>query len=103
MATHKSAWKRHLQSEKRRERNRAVKSELKSQVKKARTEIESGKASPVAGEVKSAVSAIASAKSAGVLHKRTAARKISRLMKAASKQGTTAAVAPTKKPAKKKA
>jgi small subunit ribosomal protein S20 len=85
MATHKSAWKRYLQSEKRRERNRAEKSALKTQVKKAREEIATGKASPVAGEVKAAVSAIAAAKSKGVLHKRTAARRMSRLMKAAAK------------------
>ncbi len=86
MATHKSAWKRHLQSVKRRERNRAVKSQLKSHVKDARAEITAGKASPVAGEVKSAVQAIARAKSKGVLHKRTAARRTSRLMKAAAKK-----------------
>jgi small subunit ribosomal protein S20 len=86
MATHKSAWKRHLQSEKRRERNRAVKSALKGQVKKARAEIAAGKASPVAGEVQSAVAALARAKTKGVLHKRTAARRISRLMKAANKK-----------------
>jgi small subunit ribosomal protein S20 len=86
MATHKSAWKRHLQSEKRRERNRALKSSLKAQVKKARAEIAAGKASPVAGEVKDAVSALARAKSKGVLHPRTAARRISRLMKAANKK-----------------
>jgi small subunit ribosomal protein S20 len=106
MATHKSAWKRYLQSEKRRERNRSVKSALKTQVKKAREEIDSGKASPVAGEVKSAVAAIAAAKSKGVLHKRTAARRVSRLMKAAAKQGgvkkeAAATKGASKKPAKK--
>ena len=86
MATHKSAWKRHLQSEKRRERNRTAKSALKTQVKKARAEIEAGKASPVAGETKEAVAALARAASRGVLHKRTAARRIGRLMKAAAKK-----------------
>ena len=86
MATHKSAWKRYLQSEKRRERNRTAKSALKSQVKKARAEIEAGKASPVAGEVQAAVAAIHAAASKGVLHKRTAARRVSRLMKAAAKK-----------------
>jgi small subunit ribosomal protein S20 len=86
MASHKSAWKRHLQSEKRRERNRTVKSALKTQVKKARAEIDAGKASPVAGEVKTAVQALAHAKSKGVLHKRTASRRISRIMKAAAKK-----------------
>ena len=87
MASHKSAWKRYLQSEKRRVRNRTAKSALKSQVKKARAEIEAGKASPVAGEVQSAVAALHAAASKGVLHKRTAARRVSRLMKAAAKKG----------------
>lgn len=86
MASHKSAWKRYLQSEKRRERNRVAKSQLKTQVKKARAEITAGKSSPVAGDVKAAVQALAQAKSKGVLHKRTASRRISRLMKAASKK-----------------
>ncbi len=86
MASHKSAWKRHLQSEKRNERNRRVKGALKSQVKKARAEIDSGKASPVAGDVREAVRSLAKAKSKGALHKRTAARRISRLMTAANKK-----------------
>ncbi len=86
MATHKSAWKRHLQSEKRRTRNRNVKSALKTQVKKARAEIETGKASPVGGETQKAVAAIARAATRGALHKRTAARRIGRLMKAAAKK-----------------
>ena len=100
MASHKSAWKRHLQSEKRRERNRNVKSALKTQVKKAREEIASGKVSPVAGEVKAAVAAIAKAKSGGVLHWRTAARRMSRLMKQAAKGGGTVAAATTSKPSR---
>jgi small subunit ribosomal protein S20 len=85
MATHKSAWKRYLQSEKRRLRNRSVKSALKSQVKAARTEIQAGGAKGTAGETQKAVSALARAASKGVLHKRTASRRISRLMKAANK------------------
>jgi small subunit ribosomal protein S20 len=86
MASHKSAWKRYLQSEKRRTRNRNAKSALKTQVKKARAEIETGKASAVAGEVQKAVATIHAAASKGVLHKRTAARRVSRLMKAANKK-----------------
>ncbi len=98
MATHKSAWKRYLQSEKKRTRNRTAKSALKTQVKKARAEIATGKSSPVAGEVKAAVAAIHTAASKGVLHKRTAARRVSRLMKAAAKKPTApVAVAPAKK------
>lgn len=86
MASHKSAWKRYLQSEKRRERNRSLKSALKTQLKKARAEIASGAASSVAGEVKNAVAALQSAVTRGAMHKRTAARRVSRLMKAANKK-----------------
>lgn len=96
MANHKSAWKRHLQSEKRRERNRNAKSALKTQIKKAREEIATGKVSPVAGQVKTAVAQIAKAKSKGVLHPRTAARRMSRLMKAAAKGAGGAAPEATK-------
>lgn len=89
MANHKSAWKRHLQSEKRRIRNRSQKSALKTQLKKARAEIAAGTASASAGQVKEAVRLLARAGQKGLLHKRTAARRISRLMKAAhaAKQG----------------
>ncbi len=86
MASHKSAWKRYLQSEKRRERNRSLKSALKTQLKKARAEIAAGSASAVAGEVKNAVASLQSAVTKGAMHKRTAARRVSRLMKAANKK-----------------
>lgn len=85
MANHKSAIKRHLQSEKRRTRNKDVKSAMRTQVKKARAEITAGGASSVAGEVKAAVASLAKAAAKGVVHKNTAARKASRLMKAANK------------------
>ncbi len=85
MANHKSAWKRYLQSEKRKVRNRAVKSALQSTVKKARAEITQKLAKPNGGLVQMAVKALASAASKGVIHKRAAARRISRIMKAAAK------------------
>ena len=85
MANHKSAIKRHLQSEKSRLRNKDAKSAMRTQVKKARTEISAGGASGVAGEVQAAVSALAKAASKGIIPKNTAARKASRLMKAANK------------------
>lgn len=85
MANHKSALKRYRQSEKRREENRTQRSALRTQVKKARAEIGTGNASAVAGDVKAAVQALAKAGSKGILHKRTAARRISRLMKAANR------------------
>jgi small subunit ribosomal protein S20 len=84
MANHKSAKKRHLQSEKRRINNRGARSTLRTQVKKARAEIAAGNASGTAGEVKSAVEALAKA-GGGLMHKRAASRRISRLMKAANR------------------
>lgn len=90
MANHKSAWKQYLQSEKRHARNRAVKSALRTQLKKARAEIAAGGAKADQGEVRNAVSALAKAASKGVLHKRTAARRVSRLMLAAQKSAAKA-------------
>lgn len=85
MAHHKSAWKRHLQAQKRRAANRKARSTVRTQVKKARIEIDAGKASPVAGEVQSAQRLLASAGRKHLLHPKTAARRISRLMRAAAK------------------
>ena len=85
MANHKSAAKRHLQSEKRRIRNRAVKSSLHTQMKKAQAELTNKTAKVNEGEVRSAQSALATAAAKGVLHKKTAARRISRLMSKAAK------------------
>lgn len=80
MANHKSAAKRHLQSEKRRIRNRAVKSALHTQMKKALTELSNKTAKVNEGEIRTAQSVLAKAAAKGVLHKKTAARRISRLM-----------------------
>lgn len=91
MANHKSAAKRHLQSEKRRANNRGARSTLRSQIKKARAEISAGNAVGTAGEVKSAVEALAKAGGSGLLHKRAASRRISRLMKAANRSQATQA------------
>lgn len=84
MANHASALKRHRQSVKRNARNRSARAALATQVKKARHEIAQKKASPVQGEVQKAVSLLASAVSKGLLHKKTAARRMSRLMKQAA-------------------
>jgi small subunit ribosomal protein S20 len=85
MANHKSAWKRKRQNEKKRAQNRTVRGNMRTQVKKARAEIQAGGASNTEGEVKKAIQALANAGRRGILHKKTAARRISRLMKAANK------------------
>lgn len=85
MANHKSAAKRHRQSLERRLRNRIIKASLHTQIKKAHVEITAKTAKAGEGEIRAAQSAIATAASKGVLHKKTAARRISRLMKQAAK------------------
>ena len=73
-----------IQAEKEAAHNKAIKSNLKTVVKKANAAIVAGAADKDAA-IKAAVKAIDSAKSKGVLHKNTAARKVSRLAKRANK------------------
>lgn len=79
LATHKSALKRHQQSLKRKAKNAAVKSAIKTVTKKVRDNIKAGNI----GEAKKALSSAAilldRAVSKGVLHRNNASRKISRL------------------------
>lgn len=77
MANHKSAIKRIAQNEKRRFRNRVVKTRVKNAVKKVDAAAKTGE--DAAAELIAAQSMIDKAAKKGVIHKRTAARKISRL------------------------
>ena len=86
----KSAKKRVLQTEKRQLRNQARKSSLKTAIKKViaaieMNDLESSKALLVAAESK-----IARAKGKGLLHRNTAARKISNLAKKVAAASRTA-------------
>ena len=81
MANHKSAVKRNLQSMKRRLRNRAVKTRMKNVVKTLSLSGQEGDADARASELNTAISIIDKAAKKGVIHSRTAARKISRLTK----------------------
>ena len=85
MARIKSAVKRHKQSLKRRARNRHVRSTLKTAIKDVRSEIVEGTAEKCAELMRNAASILARAGSKGVLHKKTASRKVSRLAKAVHK------------------
>ena len=85
MARIKSAVKRHKQSLKRRARNRHVRSTLKTAIKDVRSEIVEGTVEKCAELMRNAASVLARAGSKGVLHKKTASRKISRLAKAVHK------------------
>ena len=80
----KSQKHRVVQSKKEALHNKAIKSNLKTVVKKANAAIAANAADKDA-VVKVAVSTIAKAQSKGVVHKNTAARKISRMAKRANK------------------
>lgn len=82
MANKKSAEKRARQSEVKRKRNNARRSTIKTAVKKVLTSIEAGVQSAELTQLfNDAQAKIARAAGKGVLHKNTAARKISRLAK----------------------
>ncbi|MFP2962459.1 30S ribosomal protein S20 [Myxococcus sp. 1LA] len=85
MANTKSAEKRHRQSLKRRARNVTVRGEVKSAVRSAREALSTKDGAKMTDAIKSAATALNKAATKGVLHKRTASRRISRLAKAANK------------------
>lgn len=78
MANIKSQKKRILTNAKRAERNKAVKSELKTRVKNAKAAAGSESATE---DVRLAVKRIDMAAAKGIIHRNTAARRKSRLMK----------------------
>ncbi len=84
MANHPSALKRHLQSLKKNARNRSARAALATQMKKTRVELANKTAKVNEGEVKKAVSMLAVAVRKGILHKKAASRRTSRLMKQAN-------------------
>ena len=79
MANHKSAIKRARQNEIRRQRNRGVKTRVKGIIKEVQAATGSEDKEGVTARLKTAQSLIDKAAKKGVLHRRTAARKISRL------------------------
>ncbi len=79
VANIKSQIKRNRQNEKRQERNRRVRSELRTRRKAALAEAETGADSTEALEL--AIKRIDKAAAKGVLHKNTAARRKSRLIR----------------------
>ena len=85
MANTKSAEKRNRQTQKRRARNATVRTTVKNAVKKARETLTTKDAAKSTDAVKDATRTLARAASKGVLHPRNAARRISRLAKAATK------------------
>ena len=82
MANIKSQKKRNIQNERRHQRNVAAKSALKTSTKKVNVAVADGDAASAATRQREAARALDKAASRGVLHKKTAARRKSRLAKA---------------------
>jgi len=91
VANTRSAEKQNRQAQKHRIRNAHVLSTLRTSVRKFREAAASGDAAKTKQELAAAVRQIAKAASKGVIHKGQAARRISRLTKAASQPAETPA------------
>jgi len=79
VASHKSAIKRQKQALKKQEKNKSVKSMLKTLAKKVEQAIEAKSADSAKEALIKAMKAYDKAASAGIIHRTTASRKISRL------------------------
>ena len=87
MANIKSAKKRILVSKKRADRNKSVRSRIKTAVKKVDVAIEAGEKAAATDALRAAVSELDKATKKGIYHKNTTARKVSRLTKAVNAMG----------------
>lgn len=87
MANHKSAIKRIRQNEKRRLHNRHYRNRARTLVKKARAAIASGEVAEAQEATRLAVRDLDKLATRGVVHKRNAARRKSRLMKQLAAMG----------------
>jgi small subunit ribosomal protein S20 len=81
MIRHKSTEKRARQNKKRYQSNRAVKSSVKTGVKNLLAAIETKNKEGSASQLKKVISTLNKASSKGIVHKKTASRRISRLTK----------------------
>jgi len=81
MANIKSAKKRVQVTAVRTERNKAIRSEVKTYVKRVEAAVESGDKAVAESELKAAIKVIEMAGSKGVYHDNTVSRKVSRLTK----------------------
>ena len=84
MANIKSQIKRNKTNERRAVANKAVRTALKTSTKKVRTAVSEGDAEAALERSREAARALDKAASRGVIHKRTAARRKSRLARAAN-------------------
>ena len=85
MANTKTAIKMIRVAARRAARNKPIRTELKTLVKKARTDISAGEFDQAKVDVRDAASALDKAAAKGAIHKNAAARRKSRLMKRLAK------------------
>jgi small subunit ribosomal protein S20 len=90
MANIKSQIKRNRSNERRAEKNKAVRTSLKTATKKARAAVAAGDPEAATAQALETARALDKAASKGIVHKRTAARRKSRLTKAANKVAASA-------------
>lgn len=81
MMRHKSTEKRARQNTKLYHYNRAIKSSIKTRIKNLLTMLETKNKEDAHSQLKKVISSISRAVSKGVIHKKTASRRISRLTK----------------------
>ena len=89
MANIKSQIKRNRQNERRRERNKTVRTRLKTEGKKVREAAGSGDAEAASSQLRTTARLLDKAASKGMVHPRTAARRKSKLAKDAARVGET--------------
>ena len=87
MANHKSALKRLRQNEKKNERNKHVRSTLRTFIKRVREAVAEKDASVAKEALAAAIPVIDSAASKGVIHRSNASRNVSRLTRLVSTLG----------------
>lgn len=87
----KSGIKRHKQSLKRRIRNRHVRATVKTAVKDVRQAVAENRLENIQETLSGASSTIAKAGAKGIIHRKTAARKVARLARAVHKATAAAA------------
>ena len=90
MANHKSALKRNRQNEIRNERNKNKRSRIKNAIKGVLQEVEEKSFEGAQNSLKEASKIISKNAAKGVIHKRAASRKISRLAKKVHQLSATA-------------
>ena len=81
---HPSALKRNRQNEKRRARNRAIRSQVRTRVREAEKTVAAKDVPAAEAQLRTAITALTKAGSKGVMHRNTVSRHVSRLSKKVS-------------------